>query len=133
VTAEQFTTADLEYYSDLRRFWQRVDADNSGANSTVPVSFDIYGLDIEISVLTPLKKTSIDEIVVGRDGLMISMGNRRGLLLPQVAAEYGWTRDEFLQHTCQKAGLPVDAYKSPDATIQRFQAIVFGEIESGNK
>jgi len=91
---------------------------------------ELAALYIEISVLTPLQKVkSLDEIKVGRDGLMISMGGWRGLLLPQVAAEYGWTRDEFLQHTCQKAGLPLDAYRSPNAVIQKFQAIVFGEAK----
>ncbi|MCX6834517.1 MAG: AmmeMemoRadiSam system protein B, partial [candidate division Zixibacteria bacterium] len=91
---------------------------------------ELTSLHIEISVLTPLQRIkSLDDIKVGRDGLMISMGNRRGLLLPQVATEYGWTRDEFLQHTCQKAGLPLDAYRSPNAIIQKFQAIVFDETE----
>jgi len=91
-------------------------------------SDELAGLHIEISVLTPLQKVeSLDEIKVGRDGLMISMGNRRGLLLPQVATEYGWDRTQFLQQTCRKAGLPSDTYKSPNVLIQRFQAVIFGE------
>lgn len=89
---------------------------------------ELPGLHIEISVLTPLQEVkSLDEIEVGRDGLMISMGNQRGLLLPQVATEYGWDRTEFLEHTCNKAGLPTDAYKSPQALIQKFQAVIFHE------
>ena len=85
-------------------------------------------LDIEISVLTPLQETkSLDEIEVGRDGLMISLGNKRGLLLPQVPVEYGWDRTEFLEHTCLKAGLHKDAYKLPEIVIYRFQAFIFGE------
>ncbi len=85
-------------------------------------------LHIEISVLTPLQEVkSLDEIEVGRDGLMISMGSKRGLLLPQVATEYAWDRTQFLQQTCRKAGLPTDAYKSPKARIQKFQAVIFGE------
>ncbi|MFQ6009142.1 MAG: AmmeMemoRadiSam system protein A, partial [Candidatus Zixiibacteriota bacterium] len=85
-------------------------------------------LHIEISVLTPLQEVkSLDEIEVGRDGLVISLGNNRGLLLPQVATEYGWNRTEFLEHTCRKAGLPTDAYKSPQALIQKFQAVIFHE------
>jgi hypothetical protein len=85
-------------------------------------------LDIEISVLTPLQEVkSLDDIEVGRDGLVISLGNNRGLLLPQVATEYGWDRTQFLEQTCRKAGLPPDAYKSPSAHIQKFQAVVFGE------
>ncbi len=94
-----------------------------------PVQSDeLPQLHIEISVLTPLQEVkSLDEIEVGRDGLMISMGNNRGLLLPQVAADYGWDRTEFLQQTCHKAGLPAEAYKSPQALIQKFQAVIFGE------
>ncbi|RKX25278.1 MAG: hypothetical protein DRP45_06320 [Candidatus Zixiibacteriota bacterium] len=91
---------------------------------------ELNELHIEISVLTPLKRVeSLEDIEVGRDGLMISMGNRRGLLLPQVATDYGWNRTEFLEHTCQKAGLPTDAYKSSETTIESFQAIIFAEEE----
>ena len=85
-------------------------------------------LHIEISVLSPMQKVkTLDEIEVGRDGLMIFLGQNRGLLLPQVAAEYGWDRTTFLEQTCQKAGLAVNAYKSPEAVIFKFQADVFGE------
>jgi len=85
-------------------------------------------IHIEISVLTPQQKvTSLNDIKVGRDGLMISKGRYRGLLLPQVATDYGWNRTEFLQHTCRKAGLPADTYKSPEAEIFKFQALIFGE------
>ncbi|MCP4569221.1 MAG: AMMECR1 domain-containing protein, partial [FCB group bacterium] len=59
--------------------------------------------------------------------LMIFKGRNRGLLLPQVATDYGWTRTEFLEHTCQKAGLDINAYKSPDAEIFKFQALIFSE------
>ncbi len=83
-------------------------------------------LEIEISVLTPLEKVEdFNEIVIGRDGLYIVKGYNRGLLLPQVAAEYGWTVEEFLQETCHKAGLPSNAYKSKDAEIYKFSAEVF--------
>ncbi len=85
-------------------------------------------IDIEISVLTPLQKVeSVDSIKIGRDGLLIRMGRRSGLLLPQVATELGWNRTQFLEHTCQKAGLQNDAYTRPEATLYRFQAEVFGE------
>ena len=94
-----------------------------------PVSAEeLPQLHLEISVLTPLETVvSPDEIEVGRDGLMITLGQKRGLLLPQVATEYGWSSTEFLQQTCRKAGLPPDAYLSPDALVQKFQALVFGE------
>lgn len=94
-----------------------------------PVRYDeMADIHIEISVLTPLQRVkSFEEIEVGRDGLMIFKGNNRGLLLPQVAAEYGWGREEFLKQTCRKAGLAQNAYKSDDAEVYKFQAIIFGE------
>jgi AmmeMemoRadiSam system protein A len=85
------------------------------------------GTEIEISVLTPMQRvTSIDEIEVGRDGLLIQQGQRSGLLLPQVATEWKWDRDTFLAQTCRKAGLPKDAWKH-GAEIYRFQAEIFNE------
>ncbi len=89
---------------------------------------ELSALHLEISVLTPLKPIeSIEEIEVGRDGLMIVKDQRRGLLLPQVALDYGWNRTEFLEQTCRKAGLPTQAYLEDDAVIYRFQALVFSE------
>ncbi|MCP4590164.1 MAG: AmmeMemoRadiSam system protein B [bacterium] len=85
-------------------------------------------LDIEISYLTPMVRVaSPDEIVVGRHGLLIALDGRRGVLLPQVAYERGWSREEFLAQTCRKAGLPLGAWKRPDAEIYSFAAEVFGE------
>jgi len=88
---------------------------------------DLY---IEISYLTPMRKVeNPDEIVVGRHGLLISLLGQRGVLLPQVAYERGWTREEFLAQTCRKAGLPLDAWKRALAQIYSFEAEVFGEPE----
>jgi AmmeMemoRadiSam system protein A len=85
------------------------------------------GTDIEISVLTPMQPVaSPDEIEIGRDGLLIQQGHRSGLLLPQVATEWGWDRDTFLSQACRKAGLPVDAWKQ-GAEIYKFQAEIFSE------
>lgn len=94
-----------------------------------PVARDeVPRLKLEISVLTPMERvTSLDSIKVGRDGLMISLGGNRGLLLPQVATEYNWDRTQFLEQTCAKAGLPRDAYKDPNVVIHSFRALVFGE------
>ncbi len=94
-----------------------------------PVTKDeIADLHIEISVLTPMQKVdSFDEIEVGRDGLMIFRGNSRGLLLPQVAVDYGWDRTTFLEQTCRKAGLPLDSYKDAETLIYKFQAVIFEE------
>ncbi len=81
---------------------------------------------IAISVLSPFERVkNVEEIVVGRDGLLIKKGFSSGLLLPQVPVEWGWDRDEFLRQVCRKAGLPPDAW--PDAELYRFSAQVFGE------
>lgn len=82
---------------------------------------------IEISVLSvPRPVGSPDEVEVGRHGIMIGKGARKGLLLPQVPLEYGWTREEFLRHGCLKAGLPPDTWKK-GARIEVFEAQVFSE------
>jgi len=96
-----------------------------------PVKMDeVDSLHIEISVLTPLQPvTSFDEIEVGRDGLMIVKGNQRGLLLPQVATDYDWDRTTFIEQTCQKAGLPKQAYRFTGTKIYKFQALIFAEDE----
>lgn len=83
---------------------------------------------IEISVMSPIVTVrDFGEIVVGRDGLIVTKDGRAGLLLPQVATEYGWDRDTFLRHTCLKAGLPPDAWRSAECRVERFSAEVFGE------
>jgi AmmeMemoRadiSam system protein A len=87
---------------------------------------ELTELDIEISVLTPLKKiTDINEIEVGKHGIYIKKGWHTGLLLPQVATEYGWDRKTFLEHTCQKAGLPSNAWREKDLEIYIFSADIF--------
>ena len=84
-------------------------------------------LHVEISLLTPeWAIASIDEIEVGRHGLIIEHGRARGLLLPQVATEHAWDRETFLAHTCIKAGLPRDAWRN-GARILIFEARVFSE------
>jgi len=82
---------------------------------------------MEISVMGPIVPCATDDIVVGRDGLIITHGRNAGLLLPQVAIEYSWTREEFLQHTCIKAGLPPDTWQKSACRIEKFEAEVFGE------
>ncbi len=83
-------------------------------------------LDIEISVLTPLQEIDkLDRIEVGKHGIYITKGYRAGLLLPQVATEYGWDRNTFLQQTCVKAGLPLNAWKDKDTRIFIFSADIF--------
>lgn len=84
-------------------------------------------LSVEVSVLTPLRAVAdVDEIEVGRHGLVVARGGRRGLLLPQVAVEWKWSRDEFLAQTCRKAGLPADAWQH-GASIFVFETQVYDE------
>jgi hypothetical protein len=94
-----------------------------------PISLDeINAIDIEISVLTPMKRLyNPDSVVVGRDGLYIIRGNDAGVLLPQVPVEQNWDRTAFLDHTCLKAGLPSSSWKNEQTEIYTFQAEIFGE------
>ena len=86
-------------------------------------------IDLEVSVLGPIEPvTDIAEVVVGRDGLIVEFGRRRGLLLPQVAIEWKWTAAEFASQTCVKAGLPRDAWQK-GAKLFKFEAEVFGETD----
>ena len=81
-------------------------------------------LKVEISVLSPLVPIVAEDIEAGRHGLVVTLGSRRGLLLPQVAVEFGWDAATFLQETCHKAGLPPDAWER-GAIIEAFTAEVF--------
>jgi AmmeMemoRadiSam system protein A len=90
---------------------------------------ELVDLRCEVSLLGPLEPIdprAPDAIVIGQHGLVVEQGLRRGLLLPQVATEWNWNRDEFLSHTCRKAGLPADAWQR-GARVYRFDAEVFGE------
>jgi AmmeMemoRadiSam system protein A len=89
---------------------------------------ELPGLHVEISALSvPEPVTDVNRIEIGRHGLIISCGPRRGLLLPQVAPQWGWDRTQFLQHTCQKAGLSPEAWKDEATQIEWFEAEVWGE------
>jgi len=86
-------------------------------------------IEIEISVLSPLQRiTNVDLIEVGKHGIFLIKGFNRGVLLPQVATEYGWDRYTFLDHTCLKAGLPPGCWRS-EAEIYIFSAEIFSEKE----
>lgn len=88
---------------------------------------DLEDFELEISVLSPLAKaSSVDEIQVGVHGIYIIKGSSRGVLLPQVATDYSWDRDQFLRHTCMKAGLQENAWQG-ECDIYIFSALVFGE------
>ena len=85
-------------------------------------------IDLEISVLSPMERISDPSvIVVGKHGLLLENGYFRGLLLPQVAVEYRWDREAFLENTARKAGLPASAWKDPNTTLYAFTAEIIRE------
>jgi len=91
---------------------------------------DLANFQLEISVLSPLQPIqSIEEIQVGTHGLYLIKGHNHGVLLPQVATEYGWDRETFLRHSCLKAGLSETAWKK-ECEIYIFSAEVFGDTPS---
>ena len=97
---------------------------------------ELDSITFEVTILTPPKKIKVDKpdeypskIKVGQDGLIVKFGFNSGLLLPQVPVEYGWNEKEFLEYTCEKAGLPRDYWKKEEIEIEKFQGIVFKEKE----
>jgi uncharacterized protein (TIGR00296 family) len=96
---------------------------------------ELDSITFEVTVLTPPKKIEVkdhseylSEIKVGKDGLIVKSGFNSGLLLPQVPVEYDWNEREFLEYTCEKAGLPKDYWKKEDVEILKFEGLVFKEI-----
>lgn len=91
---------------------------------------------VEVTVLTPPQPIKagtpegrLEEIVIGRDGLIIERGWSRGLLLPQVPVEHRWSREEYLAYLCMKAGLPTDAWMDRATRLYRFEGVIFSETE----
>ena len=84
-------------------------------------------LSVEISLLSPLAPIVPESVEIGRHGLLIQLHAHRGLLLPQVAVEHRFTRKQFLEETCRKAGLGREAWRDPEARIFGFTAEVFSE------
>jgi uncharacterized protein len=87
-------------------------------------------LRIEISVLSPVTPIEVEDIEIGRHGLVISDGEHRGLLLPQVAVEHHLSREQFLGETCRKAGLSRETWRLGSTRIGGFTCEVFGEGET---
>lgn len=83
-------------------------------------------LQVSLSVLSPPQPIKANQIEIGRHGLLVSLGQYRGLLLPQVPVEHGWDRIQFLEQTCRKAGLPLDAWQT-GAKLEAFTAEVFSD------
>jgi uncharacterized protein (TIGR00296 family) len=94
---------------------------------------ELADISLEVTVLTPPEALICQpaerwqHVEVGRHGLIAKAGSRSGLLLPQVAAEYGWTPSEFLSQTCIKAGLPPSAWRESSCNVFVFEGQVFGE------
>lgn len=112
----------------------QVVADCAAAASTEDPRFppvtpdELPSLCIELSILGPFELVALlEEIAVGRHGLLVQLRRRRGLLLPQVATEWNWDRATFVEQTCLKAGLSHDAWQMGGATLWKFEAEVFGE------
>lgn len=129
----------IGYVEAVKPLYQAV-SDMAVAASTEDPRFppvrveELDSIEIEITVLSPLRPLpSPDSVVVGKHGLVIRKGFRSGLLLPQVPVEQGWNREQFLMHTCLKAGLPPNSYKDKDAQLSCFTGQVFGEKELGRQ
>ena len=90
-------------------------------------SDELDHLQIEISLLSPPSPICLEEIVIGRHGLLVSCGAQRGLLLPQVAAEHRFTPEQFIEETCRKAQLARDAWREPDTRVFGFTCDVFSD------
>jgi uncharacterized protein len=94
---------------------------------------ELPGLSIEVTVLTPPEPMAVSpgdrpsKVIIGKHGLIVRSSGRSGLLLPQVATEYAWDTTEFLHHTCMKAGLPGDCWKSQATEVLTFEGQIFHE------
>lgn len=88
---------------------------------------ELPALQIEISVLSPLSPIDPNDVEIGKHGLVVATEDRRGLLLPQVSTEHHLSREEFLEETCRKAGLPRDAWRDPQTEIFSFTCEIFQE------
>jgi AmmeMemoRadiSam system protein A len=90
-------------------------------------SAEVSEIEIEVSVLSALQDVTLEAIEAGKHGLVVSQGRQRGVLLPQVATQFNWGAQRFLEETCVKAGLERDAWRDPATRVQAFAAEVFSE------
>jgi AmmeMemoRadiSam system protein A len=121
----------IQSSGDLAGAVARCAADAASEDPRFPpvTTSELPGLSVEVSVLGPLERIDPADpaaITIGRHGLVAEQGHRRGLLLPQVATEWKWSVEQFLRHTCLKAGLAGEAWQQ-GARISRFDAEVFGD------
>ncbi|PNX47364.1 MAG: AMMECR1 domain-containing protein [Thermoplasmata archaeon M11B2D] len=97
---------------------------------------ELDAIIVEVTILTKPTRIIVkhpkdypSQIIIGKDGLLVEDGFTSGLLLPQVPVEQGWNEEEYLSHTCMKAGLPLDAWVGKDIKISKFQGQIFTEIK----
>jgi AmmeMemoRadiSam system protein A len=95
-------------------------------------SAELSEIEIEVSVLSALQDVPLEAIEAGKHGLVVSQGRQRGVLLPQVASQFHWPAQRFLEETCVKAGLEREAWKDPATRVQAFTAEVFSEAASAS-
>ena len=119
-----YIEASRPLYATVRECARAAALDDPRFDAVAPA--ELLSLRLEISVLSPLLDVAPQDVEVGRHGLLISRGAQRGLLLPQVAVEWKWDREQFLEETCLKAGLPANAWQH-GARIQAFTAQVLKE------
>lgn len=119
-------TSDVSLSSTIEEMAQAAAFEDPRFPSLSPKEFE--EIDLEISVLSPMTRVKkVDEIQVGRHGIFMQKGYKRGVLLPQVATENGWDRQTFLEHTCHKAGMEPNCWKDPETEIHIFSAEIFSE------
>jgi AmmeMemoRadiSam system protein A len=95
-------------------------------------SAELSQIEIEVSVLSVLQDVTLEAIEAGKHGLVVSQGRQRGVLLPQVASQFNWGAQRFLEEACVKAGLERDAWKDPATRVQAFTAEVFSEAATAS-
>jgi hypothetical protein len=117
-------------YATVRECARAAALDDPRFPAVTPAELSL--LQLEISILSPLLDIDPQQVEVGRHGLLISRGAQRGLLLPQVAVEWDWDREQFLAETCLKAGLPGNAWQH-GARIQAFTAQVLKEYPTRDR
>lgn len=106
-----------------------IESSSSDPRFDAVTSEELKDIEIEVSVLFPKKRIkSLDEITLGKHGVIVKRGYASGVFLPQVATETGWTKEEFMRNLCEgKASLPADSYKDPGTEVYTFEAQVFSE------
>jgi AmmeMemoRadiSam system protein A len=122
----------IGYIAGVSELWLAVRENAESAAFNDPRFPPVQGgempeIQIEISALTPLVPSLPEDVVVGRDGVVVERNGRRAVLLPQVAVEQGWDSETLLDATCRKAGLEFGCWREAGTTLETFSAEVFGE------